>query len=63
MLHLSRPFVVELGTNCGKKELNIKCVTIFGINFVVVYHILIDIHAAVNHNKFDYSCQYMLHVY
>ena len=34
------------------------CNSFFGINFVVVYRVLIDIHAPVSHNKYDYSCQY-----
>jgi hypothetical protein len=52
MLHLTRPSVVELGTNCGKKKSNTKCVAIFLINFTAVHRILIDIHSAVSHNKF-----------
>jgi hypothetical protein len=64
MLHLTRPSAVELGTNCAKEGIEHKmCSNFFGINFAAVYRILIDIHTAFSHNKFYYSCQYMLHVY
>ena len=39
MLHLSGPSVAEFGTNCRKKELNIKCVTVF-LELILLWYIV-----------------------